>query len=53
MEDKVFLRLGFWAGNLVKVGRDLFPPYTGEMGNLRPEGILLFIARLTSYVIFI
>ncbi|XP_030963459.1 uncharacterized protein LOC115984578 [Quercus lobata] len=28
---------GFWAGNPVDVGRDPFPPYTGELGNLRPE----------------
>ncbi|XP_050242519.1 uncharacterized protein LOC126691531 [Quercus robur] len=28
---------GFWAGNPVDVGRDPFPPYTGDLGNLRPE----------------
>ena len=52
-KTKFFFVLGFWAGNPVKVGRDLFPPYTGEMGNLRLEGMLLFITRLTSFVIFI
>ena len=32
---------GFWAGNPVDVGRDPFPPYTGDLGNLRPEGTSL------------
>ena len=27
-----FFVSGFWAGNPIKVGRDPFPPYTGEMG---------------------
>ena len=31
----------FWAGNPVDVGRDPFPPYTGDLGNLRPEGTSL------------
>ena len=28
---------GFWAGNLVDVGKDPFAPYSGDLGNLRPE----------------
>ena len=28
---------GFWAGNLVDVGRDPFTPYSEDLGNLRPE----------------
>ena len=43
----------FWARNLVEVGRDPFPTYTDEMGHLRPESMLLFIAHFTSFVIFI
>ena len=42
----------FWAGKPVEVGRDPFPPYTGEMGNLRPEvpfSLLIF----TSIVVLI
>ena len=50
---KFFFVSGFWAGNPIKVGRDPFPPYTGEMGNLCPEGMLLFIACFTSFVVSI
>ena len=50
---KFFFVSRFWAGNLVKVGRDPFPPYIGEMGDLHPEGMILFTARFTSFVIFI
>ena len=32
---------GFWAGNPVDVGRDPFPPYIGDLGNLCPEGTSL------------
>ena len=32
---------GFWAGHPVDVGRDTFAPYTGDLGNLRPEGMSL------------
>ena len=53
MEDEVFLLLGFWAGNPIEVGRDPFPPYIGEMGHLRPEGMSFFTACITSFVIFI
>ena len=46
-----FFVSGFWARNLVEVGRDSFPPYIGEMGYLHPEGMLLFIARLAYSII--
>ena len=46
-----FFVSGFWARNLVEVGRDSFPPYIGEMGHLHPEGMLLFIARLAYSII--
>ncbi|KAL4609963.1 hypothetical protein ACB092_08G017800 [Castanea dentata] len=32
-----FFVSGFWAGRPIEVGRDTFPPYTGELGNLRQE----------------
>ena len=53
MEDGVLLHLWVLAGNPVEVGRDPFPPYTGEMGNLRLEGMLLFTTCFISFVIFI
>ena len=31
----------FWVGNPVDVGRDPFAPYSGDLGNLRPEGTSL------------
>ena len=41
-KTEFFFILGFWARNLIKVGRDPFPPYTGEMSNIYSEGMLLF-----------
>ena len=38
---------GFWARNPVEVGRDPFPPYTGDLGNLRPEGTPLPLVYLS------
>ena len=52
-KTEFFFVSGFWAGNPVEVGKDPFPPYTSEIGNLFQKGILLFIARLTYFVIFI
>ena len=54
-KTKFFFVFGFWAGNPVDVGRDTFAPYTGDLGNLRPEGMpshfsLLF---LPFYLLFI
>ena len=48
-KTKFFFISGFWAGNPVEVGRDPFPPYTGEMGNLYPEDMSLFYS---SFYIF-
>ena len=45
-KTKFFFVSGFWAGNPVEVGRDPFPPYTSEMENLCPEGMLLFTTRI-------
>ena len=52
-KTEFFFTLRFWAENLVKVGRDPFPPYTGEKGNLRLEGMLLFITCFIFFVISI
>ena len=46
---------GFWAGNPVDVGRNPFAPYSGDLGNLRPEGtslpfILSLYFLLYSYI---
>ena len=48
---------GIWAGNPVDVGRDPFAPYSGDVGNLRPEGtslpfffFLLFFLYLFIYL---
>ena len=43
----------FWPGHLVKVGRDPFVPYTGELGNLCLEGMfVLFCFFLFNIFIF-
>jgi len=52
-KTKFFFVSGFWVGNPVKVGRDPFPPYTGEMGRLHPKGTLLFITSLVYSIILI
>ena len=45
---------GFWVGNLVDIGRDPFAPYSGDLGNLRPEDTSLpfFIFLFSFYLIF-
>ena len=44
----------FWARNPVDVGRDPFTPYTGDLGNLHPEGtslpFLLFFLFTSFFV---
>ena len=40
----------FWAGNPVDVGRDPFPPYTGDLRNLRPEGMSLPLVYLSPSI---
>ena len=47
-KTEFFFISGFWARHPIEVDQDPFPPYTGELGNLFPEGmpmviILLFI----------
>ena len=44
----------FWAGNPVDVGRDPFAPYSGDLGNLRPEGTCFpFLLSLHFFFFFI
>ena len=42
----------FWAGNLVDVGRDPFTPYSGDLGNLRPESTSLPFFIFLSFNLF-
>ena len=51
-KTEFFFVFGFWAGHPVEVGRDPFAPYTGELGNLRPEGMLIIITLLFFLNIF-
>ena len=38
-KKEFFFVSDFWVGNLVDVGRDTFTPYTGDLRNLRLEGM--------------
>ena len=40
-KTEFFFISGFWARRPIEVDKDSFPPYTGELGNLRPEGMLV------------
>ena len=40
-KTEFFFVSGFWSGHPIKVGKDTFAPYTGELGNLHPEGMFL------------
>ena len=47
---------GFWAGSPMDVGRDPFAPYSGDLGNLRPESTSLpffFFLFLSFYLVFV
>ena len=45
-----FFISGFWAGHPIEVDKDPFPPYIGELGNLRPEG--MFVPTLLFNFLF-
>ena len=47
---KFFFVSRFWAGNPIEVGKDPFPPYIGEMGNIFLDGMLPF--TIFFYFIF-
>ena len=54
-KTEFFFVSGFWAENPVDVGRDTFAPYTGDLGNLRPESMPLsffyfFIFFILSFI---
>ena len=40
-KTEFFFVSGFWAECPIEVDRDQFPPYTREIRNLRPEGMLV------------
>ena len=46
---KFFFVSGFWAGNLVEVGKDPFPPYTDKIGKLHPKGMLPFYSTFCIF----
>ena len=46
-KTEFFFVSSFWARRPIEVDRDPFPPYTGELGNLRPEG--MFVSTLFSF----
>ena len=59
-KTKFFFVSGFWVGRPIEVDQDPFPQYTGELGNLRPEGMPMVITSLfimlvlvSSYLIII
>ena len=51
-KTKFFFISSFWVGHLVEVGRDLFVPYIGELGNLRLEGMFVCLFKF-FYSIFL
>ena len=44
---------GYWVCDPVEVGKDTFPSYTGEMGRLRSEGMLIILTRLNYFTILV
>ena len=40
-KTEFFFVSGFWTGRPIEAYKDPFPPYTGELGNFRPEGMLV------------
>ena len=51
-KTEFFFVSGFWSGHPVEVGRDTFAPYTGELGNLRLEGMFMFCFIILSVFVF-
>ena len=45
-KTEFFFVSGFWAGCPHEVSQDPFPPYTGELGNFRLEGMLVVVILL-------
>ena len=49
-KTEFFFVSSFWAGRPISVDKDPFPPYTGELRNLRFEGMLVLTL---SFIVFI
>ena len=52
-KTEFFFVSGFWAGRPIEVDQDPFPPYTGELGNLHPEGMPMAIILLFIILVFV
>ena len=50
-KTEFFFVSGFWAGRPLEVSQDPFPPYAGELENLRPKGKLIVVTLL--FIVFI
>ena len=48
-KTEFFFVSGFWAGRPIEVDRDPFSPYTGELRNLRREGMLVLTLLFSLY----
>ena len=48
-----FFVSGFWARHPIKVGRDPFAPYIGELGNLCPEDMFIIIIIIILFLFII
>ena len=42
-----------WVCDPIKVGKDTFPSYIGEMGRLCSEGMLIILTRLNYFTILV
>ena len=51
-KTKLIFVSGFWVRHPVDVGRDTFAPYTGDLGNLRPEGMPLPFSFIFIFILF-
>ena len=52
-KTEFFFVSGFWTGHPIEVSRDTFAPYTGELGNLHPEGMFMFCFVVLSVFVFL
>ena len=46
-----FFVSSFWVRRSIEVDRVLFPPYTGELGNLRPESMLVLTLPFLVFIL--
>ena len=52
-KTEFFFVSGFWVGRPFEVSQDPFPPYTRELGNLCPEGMLMVVILLCVVLTFV